>query len=71
MKLKLLREAFLLRIFLRHKVRKNGKITKELFFETTCGFLTKLLTVREGMADIGAFLECFSFRHYLATFCRF
>ena len=71
MKLKLLREAFLLRIFLLHKVRKNGNITKELFFETTCGFLTRLFTVKEGMPDIGGFLDYFSFSHYLATFCRF
>ena len=49
MKLELLRETLLLTIFLHYKVRKNKKMAKRPSFETTCGSLTWLLTLRRQM----------------------
>ena len=71
MKLKLLEESILLRMYFHQKVRKNQKMTKGFSFKTICGFLTRLLTLTRRMRHICCFLYCFSFSHFLGTSCRF
>ena len=68
MKLKLLRQTLLLTMILHLKVRKNEKMTKRLYSETTRELLTWLLTLRKQMLDICGFQDCFIFSYFLATF---
>ena len=55
-KLELLQETFSLTIILHWKVRKNQKLTKGPSFDTTCEFITWLLTLRRRMPHICDFL---------------
>ena len=70
MKLKLLRQWFLLIIFSLYEVRKNNNLTEKLSFETTRGFLTSLLTLRRRKPNIWGFMNYFNFSKVLSISCH-
>ena len=67
MKLKLLRERYLFRTFQYQKVTQNEKMIEGLSFNTTYGFLTQLLTLRQQILDLCGHLDCFSLTHFFVT----